>query len=180
MKTPLFIVAGALLVSPLLQAATELIGGDMHFHGTIVALACSLPPGGDKIEVDFGQIAVKDLYLNGRSQPKAFAINLQNCNPDVFRTLTVTFNGTESKPLPNHLAIDAGGADGASGIAIGMSEADGTPVHLGQGTTPQSIEEGAMSLRFNAWVEGEPDAIKAQAIAFGPFRASGTWTLNYQ
>lgn len=85
----------SLFLSGAVNAETKLVGGDMHFHGTVMALACSLPPNADKIEVDFGQIAAKDLYLSGRSQPQAFTIPLRDCNPDVFATISVTFNGTE-------------------------------------------------------------------------------------
>ena len=53
--------------------------------GTIRALVCSLAPGGDKIEVDFKQIATQDLYLSGRSKPEKFSIQLRDCNPEVFR-----------------------------------------------------------------------------------------------
>jgi type 1 fimbria pilin len=42
----------------LAQADTKLVGGDMYFHGTIRALACSLAPGGDKIEVDLSSSAL--------------------------------------------------------------------------------------------------------------------------
>ncbi|MFL3493108.1 fimbrial protein, partial [Citrobacter cronae] len=56
------IAVSTLLFGATVQADTKLVGGDMYFHGTIRALACSLAPGGDKIEVDFGQIATQDLY----------------------------------------------------------------------------------------------------------------------
>ena len=62
-----------LLLGGMAQADTKLVGGDMYFHGTIRALACSLAPGGDKIEVDFKQIATQDLYLSGRSKPEKFS-----------------------------------------------------------------------------------------------------------
>ena len=74
MRFTLLIATSALLLGGLAQADTKLVGGDMYFHGTIRALACSLAPGGDKIEVDFGQIATQDLYLSGRSKKKKFSI----------------------------------------------------------------------------------------------------------
>ncbi len=110
----------SLFLSGAVNAETKLVGGDMHFHGTVMALACSLPPNADKIEVDFGQIAAKDLYLSGRSQPQAFTIPLHDCNPDVFATISVTFNGTEDANLPDHLALNSGGPGSASGVAIGL------------------------------------------------------------
>ncbi|WP_297196484.1 fimbrial protein [uncultured Pluralibacter sp.] len=178
MKWPCLLAFGAALVSAAVPAETRLIGGDMHFHGTVVALTCSLPPGGDRIVVDFGQIATKDLYLSGRSSAKKFKIQLADCNPDVFRSVAVTFSGTEDTALPDHLAIGSG--SGASGIAIGISEDDGTPVHLNQSTTAQQVQKGDMALEFQAWVEAEPDAVANKSLKYGEFSASGTWTLSYQ
>ena len=65
-------------------------------------------------------------------------------------------------------------------MAIGLSEEDGAAIHLGQSTSRQAITEGPMALHFLSWVEVEPVALKNQSIEFGPFSASGTWTLNYQ
>lgn len=75
MRFTVLIATSALLLGGMAQADTKLVGGDMYFHGTIRALACSLAPGGDKIEVDFGQIATQDLYLSGRSKPKNSALS---------------------------------------------------------------------------------------------------------
>lgn len=159
-------------------AETELIGGDMHFHGTITALACSVKPGGDRIAVDFGEIATQELYGAGRSAPKNFTIELTDCNPEIFRTVSVTFSGTEDPALPGYVALSSGSQ--ASGIGIGISEEDGTPVRLNQSSSGQDITKGDMSLQFQAWVEAEPDAKKNKTLSYGNFSASGTWTLNYQ
>ena len=165
-------------VSAVCFAETELIGGDMRFHGTITALACSLPPGGDTISVDFGEIAAQALYLSGRSSPKKFQIRLVDCDPEVFRSVAVTFSGPEDPALPDHLALSSGSE--ARGIAIGLSEDDGTPVRLNQSTTRQDVVKGDMALNFQAWVEAEPEAKKNTSLNYGAFSASGTWTLSYQ
>ena len=164
---------GVLLLGGMAQADTKLVGGDMYFHGTIRALACSLAPGGDKIEVDFGQIATQDLYLSGR-------IQLRDCNPEVFRGISVTFSGSEDAELDDHLALDSSEQGGATGIGIGMSEEDGTAIRLDESTSVKEITAGSMTLNFWAWVAAEPSAIKNQSLEYGPFSASGTWTLNYQ
>lgn len=83
MRFSALFATGMLLLGSMAQADTKLVGGDMYFHGTIRALACSLAPGGDKIEVDFKQIATQDLYLSGRSKPEKFSIQLRDCNPEV-------------------------------------------------------------------------------------------------
>lgn len=110
---------GVLLLGGMAQADTKLVGGDMYFHGTIRALACSLAPGGDKIEVDFGQIATQDLYLSGRSKPEKFSIQLRDCNPEVFRGISVTFSGSEDAELDDHLALDSSEQGGATGMVLG-------------------------------------------------------------
>ena len=180
MRFTLLIATSALLLGGLAQADTKLVGGDMYFHGTIRALSCSLAPGGDKIEVDFGQIATQDLYLSGRSKPEKFSIQLRDCNPEVFRGISVTFSGREDAELTDHLALDSSEQGGASGIGIGMSEEDGTAIRLDESTSVKEITEGSMTLNFLAWVAAEPSAIKNQSLEYGPFSASGTWTLNYQ
>lgn len=174
------IAVSTLLFGATVQADTKLVGGDMYFHGTIRALACSLAPGGDKIEVDFGQIATQDLYLSGRSKPEKFSIQLRDCNPEVFRGISVTFSGKEDAELTDHLALDSSEQGGASGIGIGMSEDDGTAIRFDEGTSVTEITEGSMTLNFLAWVAAEPSAIKNQSLEYGLFSASGTWTLNYQ
>ncbi|EPL8003166.1 fimbrial protein [Klebsiella aerogenes] len=179
MRFTALIATSALLLGGMAQADTKLVGGDMYFHGTVRALACSLAPGGDKIEVDFGQIATQDLYLSGRSKPKKFSIELRDCNPEVFRGISVTFSGREDAELADHLALDSS-EQGASGIGIGMSEEDGTAIRLDESTSVKEITEGSMTLNFLAWVAAEPSAIKNQTLEYGPFSASGTWTLNYQ
>ncbi len=83
---------GVLLLGGMAQADTKLVGGDMYFHGTIRALACSLAPGGDKIEVDFGQIATQDLYLSGAVSRKNSAFSYATATPRFFagsRSLSV-------------------------------------------------------------------------------------------
>ncbi|EGM8503177.1 type 1 fimbrial protein, partial [Escherichia coli] len=84
-----------LLLSGPIYAQTELIGGDIRFHGTVEALPCSVKPGGDKIGVNFKQISTKDLYSNKTSPPVPFTIPLENCSDAVFKTVSVTFSGIE-------------------------------------------------------------------------------------
>ena len=113
MRCSALFAIGVLLLGRMAQADTKLVGGDMYFHGTIRALACSLAPGGDKIEVDFGQIATQDLYLSGRSKPEKFSIQLRDCNPEVFRGISVTFSGSEDAELDDHLAVNRAARQGS-------------------------------------------------------------------
>ncbi|EOZ9390974.1 fimbrial protein [Enterobacter cancerogenus] len=185
MKKRNIINGGLLLLTTLshagiLRAATELLGGDVRFHGTVVALPCSIVPGSDNLVVDFKQASVKDLYLNTKTRITPFTIHLDNCSTGVFNTVSVIFSGPEDSKLPDHLVITPGGQGSASGVGIGLEEMDGTEVKLNRPTTPQSIQSSTMDLNYKAYLQGEPDAVNNKTISFGNFTASATFTLNYQ
>ena len=55
------ITLSALLIGGTVQADTKLVGGDMHFHGTIRALACSIAP-------------TKSRSISGKSRPRIFIL----------------------------------------------------------------------------------------------------------
>ena len=169
-----------LLLSGPIYAQTELIGGDMRFHGTVEALPCSVKPGGDKIGVNFKQISTKDLYSNKTSPPVSFTIPLENCSDAVFKTVSVTFSGIESTELPNHLIINPVSPSSASGVAIGLKESNGSAIELNKPTTAENIANGSMDLTFQAWVAGEPTALQNGDITLGPFTATANYTLTYQ
>lgn len=185
MKKCNMINGGLLLLTTLshtgvLHAETELVGGDVRFHGTVVALPCSIVPGGDNLMVDFKQASVKDLYLNTKTRITPFTIHLENCSTGVFDTVSVTFSGPENSKLPDHLAITPGGQGSASGVGIGLEEMDGAVIKLNQPTSPQPIQANTMDLTYKAYLQGEPDAVNNKTISFGTFTATATFTLNYQ
>jgi len=159
---------------------TELIGGDIRFHGTVEALPCNVKPGGEKIGVDFKQISTKDLYANKKSSPVPFTIALENCSNAVFKTVSVTFSGVESTELPDYLVINPVSPGAASGVAIGLKEMNGSAIELNKPTTAENISRGSMNLSFQAWVEGTPTALQNKNMALGPFTATANYTLTYQ
>lgn len=162
------------------QAMGELVGGDLSFKGTVVAYPCSIAPESERVPVDFGEISTKSLYASGRSTPVPFSIKLQNCNPAVFNTVTVTFSGDENSNMTDRLAIKAVTPGNAGGIGIGLLESDETPIKLDVPTSATAITDTALQLNFLAFVEGEPDAISGGTLTTGPFTATANYTLNYQ
>jgi type 1 fimbria pilin len=172
---------GSLLLAPLMASAeVMLIGGDMKFHGTVIALPCEVASGDEVINIDFGKVNVKEIYLNKKVAVKSLNIHLEHCRTDVFNSVSVTFNGTEDSALANHIAITPDGQDGASGVAIGFQELNGTPIKLGEPTATHTITEDSMVLSWQVYLEGAPEAIEHQTIRYGSFGATATWTLNYQ
>ncbi len=174
-------VAGSLLLAPLMASAgVTLLGGDMKFHGTVIALPCEVVSGDEAIDIDFGKVNVKDIYLSKKVAIKPLNIHLEHCRTDVFNSVSVTFNGTEDGALADHIAITPDGQDGASGVAIGFQELNGTPIKLGEPTAPHAITQDSMVLSWQVYLEGTPEAIERQTIRYGTFGATATWTLNYQ
>ncbi|WP_054178949.1 fimbrial protein [Trabulsiella odontotermitis] len=169
----------ASLPAPVL-ALGELIGGDLSFKGLVIAYPCSIAPESERVPVDFGKISIKSLYGTGRTTPVPFSIKLQDCNPTTFDSVTVTFNGITNTMMADRLAIQPTAPDNASGVGIGLLEADDTPVRLGIATSPTAITDTVMQLNFQAFVEAEPDALANGTIATGPFTATANYTLNYQ
>ncbi|WP_375056776.1 fimbrial protein [Zobellella sp. DQSA1] len=163
-----------------LLAALPARGADdnMYFHGALVAEPCVIPPGEELIELDFGTVIDKYLYLNQRTHGQPFQLHLAECDPAIGNSVTVTFNGVESTALPGLLALD--GASQASGIAIGIETREGRPLPLGEPSLVLALSEGDNLLEFKAYVRGEPQAIASEAIARGPFSAVATFSLEYE
>lgn len=168
------------LITPSAWALGQLIGGDLSFKGVGMAYPCSIAPESERVPVDFGNISTKSLYINGKTVPVPFTIKLQGCTPSVFNSVTVTFSGTANPNLADRLAISATAPGNASGVGIGLLEADDTPVQLNAATTPVAINDTILRLNFQAFVEAEPDALANGTLTTGPFTATANYTLSYQ
>lgn len=177
------LLVGLLLLSQMHSSAKQidnLEGGDMHFHGTVIASSCSVVPGDERIPVNFNAISVAEIYKTGRSQLVPFSIRLENCHNRVFSNVIVTFNGIENSKLPDHVAVDAGSPAAANGIGVGFLDSDRSQVRLNQPMRPLAIVADNKSLDFFAFVAGEPAAIAAKRIKPGPFNATINYVINYQ
>ncbi|WP_273974132.1 MULTISPECIES: fimbrial protein [Serratia] len=166
--------AAALLLLSTLSGAAD----NMRFHGALVAEPCVIPPGEETVVLDFDTVIDKYLYLNTRTLGKRFDIHLADCDLSLGKTVRVTFSGTESAALPGLLALS--GASQASGIAIGMETTDGALLPLNQAGKAQALNNGSTILTAQAYVQGEPEALKNQTIARGPFSAVATFSLEYE
>jgi P pilus assembly protein, pilin FimA len=78
---------------------------NMRFHGTLVAEPCVIQPGDEDIQLDFGTIVDKYLYLNTRTHSQSFALHLTECDLSLGNTVAITFTGTENAKLPGLLAL---------------------------------------------------------------------------
>ncbi len=169
-------VAGAMLAGVIGQpAAAE---ENMRFHGTLVAEPCVIPPGEEEIQLDFGTIVDKYLYLNTRTHSQPFALHLAECDLSLGNTVSITFSGTENAKLPGLLALDGGSS--ASGVGIGLETQEGKALPLNSASEKFRLSAGSNMINLQAYVKGEPEAIQNKSIGRGTFSAVTTFTLEYE
>lgn len=152
--------------------ATE---NNLAFNGTLVTEPCNLDPETTDVVVDFGTVIKKGLYLNNRTNAELFSITLTDCDTTLGEKVEMTFKGAESDELPGMLAV----AGEAKGVAIGMATKEGRPLPFNQPVPAMLLNDGTTNLTFQAWVEGEPEAIKDESIISGAFSAIATFEIDY-
>lgn len=162
------------LIGVLFIAPVNAEENNLKFSGTLVSDPCELDPATTDLTIDFGTVIKKGLYLHERTNAKPFTINLIECDTAQGNQVTITFSGTESTALPGALAVT-----GATGIAIGLENANGTPQALNQPTPVYTLANGTNSFTLQAYVAGEPDSIRAQSITTGDLTATATFEMAY-
>lgn len=151
---------------------------NVHFSGALVAEPCTLPETDTDIHVDFGSVIVKYLYQYQRTKSQPFTIHLEDCDPSVMSTVSVTFEGSADDELTDFLALDA--VSSARGVAIGFEHADGSLIAINQSGGIQQIIPGNNELIFKAFIQAKPSHINEGKIIVGEFNASSNFKLDYQ
>ena len=173
-KSKLLFCVALALTSAGVQAADD----NVHFSGALVSEPCNLPDADTDIHLDFGTIVEKYLYQHERTKSQPFSIHLEECDPSVLSTVSVTFQGTADTVLNNLLALDASST--AKGVAIGLELADGTPLPVNKPSPFSQLNSGNTTLVFNAFVQAQPATIADKNLTPGDFTAISTFLLNYQ
>ncbi|MGQ8776657.1 fimbrial protein [Serratia sp. NA_112.1] len=158
------------------QAAND--DKNLHFYGALVAEPCVILPGDEEVQLDFGTIIDKYLYLNTRTGGQQVEINLAECDLSLGKSVKVTFKGTENLALPGLLAID--GSSTATGIGIGLETLGARPLPVNKESGEYPLQKGSNQITFKAYVKGEPQAITKKTIGLGYFSAVATVNLEYQ
>lgn len=172
-------VLNAVLVSVALQLSSLVMAADnVLFHGALVAEPCVIPPGEESIQLDFGTVIDKYLYLNQRTRGQQFILHLAECDLGLGNTVRVRFSGNENPNLTGLLALS--GSSQASGIGIGMETREGKSLPINQTGQKYPLAMGDNMLIFQAYVQGEPEAIAKETIVRGPFSAVATFSLEYE
>ncbi|HAT5000114.1 type 1 fimbrial protein [Serratia marcescens] len=172
-----YLMAATLLLAQMAAAHSVQAANNVRLHGALVAEPCVIPPGEEEIELDFGTIIDKYLYLNTRTLGQTFEIHLAECDISLGKTVAVTLLGTESLALPGLLALNAGSQ--AKGIAIGLETPEGKAVPINKPGDKYSLQSGGNIIALRAYVRGEPQAIERKTIGYGVFGAVATFSLEY-
>ncbi|WP_261432493.1 fimbrial protein [Serratia quinivorans] len=149
---------------------------EIDFFGTVVSRPCNIEPQSADQVVEMDTVIVKTLYRYGHSNPVPFNIKLTDCKTAVFKTVTVTFSGTEDSELPGKLAIN----NGTNGAAIALFDSKGADIDLNQTSSAVALQEGDNILNFTAHVQGHPSAIQNKTITEGEFSSVANFVLAYQ
>lgn len=174
-----FLVANLIVIMLLLlllQVKAHAVTDNLRFSGNLVAEPCVLDPTTENIELDFGTIIDKYLYINQRVHSQPFTVRLLECDLSLGNTVSLTFSGTADSELTDMLAITGS----ASGIAIGLESTSGVALPFNKATPMYALTSGTTELVFNGYVQGKPTAIQNHSIGRGEFNAIATFTLNYE
>lgn len=151
---------------------------NMYFSGALVAEPCVIPPGKEQIELQFGSVMDKYLYLNQRTPGLPFQIVLADCDPSLGKTVKITMTGMESAALPGLLALAAGSM--ASGIAIGLETSAGLALPINKPSGKYTLAAGSNQVQLKAYVQAEPNAIANKKVVQGDFNTVATFSLEYE
>ncbi|HDU4714724.1 TPA: type 1 fimbrial protein [Klebsiella aerogenes] len=158
--------------------AEGITDNNVRLYGALVAEPCVILPGEEEIQLDFGTVIDKYLYLNKRTLGQRFEIHLAECDLSLGKAVKVTFVGTENTALRGLLSIDS--SWGASGIAIGLETMKSAALPLNKASHFYPLQAGSTRIALKAYVQGEPEAIAQKRIGRGPFSATATFRLEYE
>ncbi|RYM60458.1 exotoxin [Serratia proteamaculans] len=151
---------------------------NLKLHGALVAEPCTLQPGDESIELDFGTLVDKYLYKNQRTHSKTIQLRLADCDTSLGKTVKVSFGGAESVALPGLLALDVGSQ--AQGVAVGFETPQGQPLPLNRWSQDSTLTSGNNIVAMQAYVQAEPAAIANKTLQLGTFSAVATFALYYE
>lgn len=166
------------MLAAFMPAYGAVAADNVRLSGALVAEPCTLPDADTDIRLDFGTVVTKYLYQYQRTKSQPFAIHLQECDPSVMKTVSVTFRGTADTELPDLLALDASGT--AKGVAVGIERQDGTLLPVNKAGPEMPLVSGSTTLNFKAFVQIQPGALAKRSLTEGSFTAISTFILGYQ
>ncbi|MCT6515795.1 MULTISPECIES: fimbrial protein [Enterobacterales] len=149
----------------------------IYIHGSILNAPCKIR--NKIIDVEFGEIIGKYLYIHDRTRSIPFSIELDDCKTYIANSVIVTFTGKPSsgEGLGGFLALDSSSV--ASGVGVGIETDSGKFLPLNQSTKAMGLISGYNVLAFKAFVKGDDRVLRDKSLGFGEFLATATFVLEY-
>lgn len=139
-----------LMTCPFLLCVPAKAVDNIVFREKLVNAPCVLRPGDEALELDFGVLVNKFLYINMRTPSQTFSLHLNNCDTGVATGVKVTFIGTSTQ-LPGLLALDS--ASVACGVAVGMETRTGHALPLNVKSSTSLLSQGNMMIALQVYVQ---------------------------
>lgn len=159
MKTKPIVIslaASLILFSGLVQARGPVVipGGNIHFEGELVQVACSVSVQSTSQTVAMGQYHTT-LFSNvgDTTPPVPFTLQVNDCDRSVATQATVAFSGRADSHDPTLLALtDGDSATSAKGIAIEILDSNSDTLKPDGATysATRNLTSGSNTLHFAA------------------------------
>ena len=145
--------------------------GSVHFKGEIIDAPCSIAPASADQTVDLGQISSSALKNNGVSTPVSFDIQLQNCDIETYKTVSVVWSGTPDENAPEYWGITGT----AAGASVVLRDASAKEIKLGEETAATTLTADNATIAMSAFLRGN-----GEDVVPGSFTSVADYVLNYQ
>lgn len=161
------ILGGLLLLAPGSQAA-ENGYGKINLSGVVVDAPCSIVPGADSIEVNFGEISSAALQNGHPSPARDFYLALARCHTLLHHQVQVTFQGTSY--ADGLFSV----GEGNTTVGIELRDRNGQPVRNNQPVAWQRLNEGDNQLHFTTVLKA-----RSPVVSPGRFQTQVLFTVAY-
>lgn len=176
------VVAASLMAAGMMSAAqaATTAGGVVHFKGQIVNTACAISAGSTDQIVNLGTYRsanFKDVGDVSSSVP--FNIQLEDCDTEVSKAVTIAFNGPSDATDNTVLSVSniGGGSGAASGVGIEISDSLGKVMKPDGSnfSSPHTLNDGSNTVNFTARYKST-----SATVTPGQADADAVFTMQYQ
>lgn len=173
MKLNKLIVALGMVMAAGAANAKDEGHGTITFKGAIIDAPCSITAETANQTVELGQISNAALSNGQTSSPKAFFIQLEQCDVgNLGDGVSTSFTGATDANNKSMLGVTGS----AKGAGIVITDGSGTPIKLdGTPTTAQKIGDGSNKLSFSAYAQAN-----GASVTPGDFSTTADFTLSYK
>lgn len=154
--------------------------GEILLRGELVNAACGLAANSSPVIVEFGEITTNSLKPGVRVGQVRKDIELQDCDPKVATTATITYTPNVQDAVDPKLAGFSTGT--AKGAGVGLTDSAGKDVTWGTAsTTKVNIITGKTKIPFVAYLQATmASGATTPSVVPGNFQSAINFQIDYQ